>query len=114
MYGHPFGNEILRDVAQLLVEMMAPQDVISRYQGGQFAIISAGANAGDARTTADRVREAIEQNTWIRSGMPVHVTCSAGVAEFYDRNPNNDLLDPARVALIQAKTSGRNRVVAAA
>ena len=78
-YGHPFGNEILREVAQLLLEMLAPHDVISRYSGGQFAVISRGIiRRKQIRESIDRFREAIEQHNWVRNGMPVHVTCSAG------------------------------------
>ena len=60
----------------------------------------------------NRVREMIEQNTWIRNGMPVHVTCSAGIAELHEGGGN--LADLAAAALRHAKEAGRNRVEKAA
>jgi two-component system cell cycle response regulator len=113
-HGHPFGDDVLRDVAQLLVETLAPQDVIGRYSGGQFAVISPGSSAGQLRESIDRFREAIEQHNWVRNGMPVHVTCSAGVGDGHGTAARTNLLDLARQALGRAKDSGRNRVVAAA
>ncbi|HET6247677.1 MAG TPA: diguanylate cyclase [Tepidisphaeraceae bacterium] len=113
-YGHAFGNEILRDVAQLLLETLAPQDVISRYCGGQFAVICPTTSGEEAHATADRVREAIEHHTWTRGAMPVHVTCSAGVSDLHGAPASTNLIELSQAALSRAKAAGRNRVEAAA
>jgi diguanylate cyclase (GGDEF)-like protein len=111
-YGHPFGNEVLREIAQVLLETIAPQDVISRYTGGQFAIISPMSTCEEAVAAAEAAREAIEQHAWTRAGMPVHVTCSAGVSELGGGPANTNLLALASAALTRAKEAGRNRVEA--
>lgn len=113
-HGHAFGNDVLRDVAQLLLESLPRQDVISRYGGALYAVISPGAGGAEAHAAIDQVREAIEQHPWVRHGMPVHVTCSAGIAQLQGRATGVLLLDEARDALRAAKEAGRNRVMKAA
>ena len=60
---------------------------------------------------AERLRDAIEQNTWTKNGLNVQVTCSFGVADLKEAPPA--LVDLADEALYRAKQGGRNQVIIA-
>jgi two-component system, cell cycle response regulator len=114
-FGHLAGDEVLRSVAGTLVRACRLGDSAYRYGGEELLVALAGQSLQDARTTGERMREAIETMA-IPSGHPTSeiITASAGVAELQggDHETFSQLLARADAALYQAKESGRNRVVA--
>lgn len=111
-HGHPFGDEVLRMVGQLLGENCRGEDVICRYGGEEFVVLAPNTIAPDATELAERIRSAIESFAWTCNGAAVKVTCSLGVADLRHAPPPS-LVELADAALYKAKHSGRNRVVVA-
>jgi diguanylate cyclase (GGDEF)-like protein len=114
-YGHPAGDECLRQVAQVLeTQMRRPGDLVARYGGEEFIAVLPGTDADAAAAVAERVRQAIEALAMRHEASPTHtvVTLSVGVAscqaDFLLKS--GALLSTADEALYQAKNSGRNRV----
>ena len=62
-FGHPFGDEVLKEVARILRETATDSDLVFRYGGDEFVLISPGAEV-EARELASRVREAV--GSWAR------------------------------------------------
>jgi diguanylate cyclase (GGDEF)-like protein len=112
-FGHPFGDEVLRSVAQILSETGRSEDVVCRYGGEEFVLLAPNTRAEAAVELAERARRAIESHEWNHGGKTVSVTCSAGVADLQN-SPPPSILERADAALYQAKHDGRNRVVLAA
>ncbi len=113
-YGHPFGDEVLERAASIFSSGRA-QDVACRYGGEEFAIIVPAAPMEVAAGVAERHRSRVEQVSW-NERPSVRISASFGVADLtcLDGEPTPEkLVAAADAALYQAKTTGRNKVVAA-
>ena len=108
-HGHAMGDEVLKGVASAATSQLRKMDTIGRYGGEEFCIILPNTDMDNAVQAAERLRSTIEAQNF--SG--IKVTASFGVAttNFGAQDPSG-LIDQADKALYQAKTDGRNRVVA--
>ena len=109
-YGHPVGDQVLRDVAAILTGESRSSDLPARYGGEEFAVILPTHHAQDAAVMANRCRQKIEEACIHASGAEIRVTASFGVADSDDRASCEEVIDDADKALYQAKQAGRNRV----
>jgi two-component system, cell cycle response regulator len=112
VYGHAFGDAVLRQVAETVVGSLRTIDVVCRYGGEEFCVILPETSGAGARRAAERVRLAIMGHTFALGDQRLDVTVSIGVAtwapEVAGRHP--DLLLDADRALYEAKQLGRNQV----
>src|SRR5205823_8203801 len=60
-YGHHVGDQVLRDVAALLMKDMREVDTVARYGGEEFVIILPETTGPGALLVANRLRRAVEQ-----------------------------------------------------
>jgi diguanylate cyclase (GGDEF)-like protein len=109
-HGHPFGDEVLRGVAQVLLDAARAEDVVCRYGGEEFVILVPNADATRALAMAERVCGALSSRPFISRRTPVEVTCSIGVADSLE-NRGARMVELADKALYLAKQRGRNRAV---
>lgn len=114
-YGHAMGDEVLRSVGRLLLELMRTGDFPARYGGEEFVVLLPNTNRETAAIPAERIRAALER-------MPVPgladrtVTASIGVATVQGSDCESraeHLFKSADAALYAAKEGGRNRVCCA-
>ncbi len=113
-YGHPTGDQILKGVSRILQHEARQTDQVARYGGEEFAVILPETDSGAARTTAERIRAAVEAARFQTELGPLKVTLSLGVATFPDvATTKQALIDQADQALYAAKRGGRNRWVVA-
>jgi diguanylate cyclase (GGDEF)-like protein len=112
--GHLAGDEILKQVSQVLRDNLRPGDQACRYGGEEFIVAMPGARAPEGLAAAERIRAAIEATAFARaeSQPSGRVTISGGVAQFpVDGTDGKVLIGNADQALYQAKAAGRNRIV---
>jgi two-component system, cell cycle response regulator len=112
-YGHLVGDDVLRDVGQLLLETIRGSDIVARYGGEEFLMLLPETDDAGAETFAERIREAISVHGFNASqGTALMLTASIGVAVFPAARIESveDLLARADAALYRAKADGRNRV----
>lgn len=108
-FGHQAGDEALCLVGAVLAANTRQADVSGRIGGEEFLTILPGTHTAGAVAFAERVREAVRQES---ACLPEQLTLSAGVAKF---EPSME--DPARLvkaadrALYAAKAAGRDRTV---
>lgn len=109
-YGHLVGDEILKEVTQVVQAVNRNADIFARYGGEEFIILAPATDTAGARIHAERLREDIESH---RFNVINRLTCSFGIAEF-QRNHDDvtSLFKRADAALYNAKKFGRNRVEA--
>jgi two-component system cell cycle response regulator len=114
-FGHPFGDQVLRTLGALMSGDCRADDILCRYGGEEFAIVTPGVGAAGAVILAERIRKTIESHVFEPQGETIQATCSLGVAELKDVNDQEvqPFLAAADKALYQAKQNGRNRVVIA-
>src|SRR5678816_3152412 len=96
----PFGDEVLRSIAQTLQDCSREEDVVCRYGGEEFVVLLPNTAAAQAATGAERIRRAIATLKLTSRRKPVSVTCSIGVA---DNTSAGSLVDLADKALYAAK-----------
>jgi diguanylate cyclase (GGDEF)-like protein len=110
--GHDAGDEVLRQVAEVLRSSVRPYDLAARYGGEEFTVLVPGASSAGVRGLAERLRDRIAARPFVTSsGREVPVTVSVGCAVYPAQgNDAPSLLKAADIALYEAKRTGRNRV----
>ncbi|MEO0852573.1 MAG: response regulator, partial [Cyanobacteria bacterium J06648_11] len=117
-YGHPTGDECLRQVATILNQTLKrPADLFARFGGEEFLAILPHTDANGAVHVADAMRNALREAAIPHDYSPAgsHVTMSMGVAAIVPHANSSviDLVEAADRALYRAKEEGRDRVVSA-
>ena len=113
-YGHHVGDQVLRDVAAILMKDMREIDTVARYGGEEFVIILPETTAGGALFVAQRLRRAVEQARFFAGSANAveRLTISIGIAIFdSDAQFKRDLIEYSDAALYAAKSAGRNQVL---
>jgi two-component system cell cycle response regulator len=108
LYGHDIGDAVLQRVA---IEI-APLPGIAGRLGGEEFVLLVESPLSDAVDIAQEFRLSIERLQIFSGEQRVVVTCSFGVAEWESNDTIDTLLRRSDLALYQAKTTGRNKVVA--
>ncbi|PYN37978.1 MAG: hypothetical protein DME01_03265 [Candidatus Rokuibacteriota bacterium] len=78
-FGYGVGDDVLRTVADALVEATRTTDLIVRHGGDEFVVFFPDAGVGDIDTVIARVNETIKGLSGKR-GIPVPITCNFGIA----------------------------------
>jgi len=110
-HGHGAGDEVLKQVAEVLRNSVREADIPVRYGGEEFVLFLVGASFVGVAEYAERIRSAIERHPCtLGPGLSLSVTVSIGVAERRQQEPLDGLIRRADEALYRAKQGGRNRV----
>jgi diguanylate cyclase len=115
-YGHPFGDQVLRAVGQVLRTLVPEPGLAARVGGEEFALLLPGHALTPAQQLAEKIRATVAASRIRRKGADAgeRITISLGVAQF---GPADDspaaLVSRADRALYAAKQGGRDRVVVA-
>ena len=116
-YGHPAGDEALRQVARLLTSSLREKDFIARYGGEELVALLDEGPPESVESVADRLRRLVfERGIPHKGSRHGCVTVSIGVAMFSPESggTTTSVLARADEALYRAKASGRNTFVVAA
>jgi len=109
IYGHPLGDEILKNIAKILKDSLRNVDHLGRFGGDEFVIILPNTNLKNAVVTAEKVREAIANFKHNIEEQIIQATVSIGIASYNPLDDDvNQILERADQALYTAKSSGRN------
>ena len=107
-YGHKAGDKVLRVIGQHLAQHVRGTDFVARYGGEEFVMILVGAEAQQAMTAANKIREGIAGIGFHFRNKPVTVTASCGITTFRSDDTVETVFDRADRALYRAKDAGRN------
>ncbi|HEY1554457.1 MAG TPA: diguanylate cyclase [Kofleriaceae bacterium] len=112
-FGHPSGDEVLRQLARVLTDTRRANDVVSRYGGEEFAVILVDTAKFTAAKVAERVRDRVAAHDFSEAAQKAgRITISLGVATYPDDGSDAEALVRASdTALYAGKRAGRNRVV---
>ncbi|MFN2410901.1 MAG: GGDEF domain-containing protein [Halomonas sp.] len=105
-HGHAVGDQVLQQLAKLLLSKLRDQDVAARIGGEEFALLMPDTSIDEASNALERLRQAIEIYRW----QPVPITVSLGVTSYLPEDTRESLMARADTALYTAKNQGRNLV----
>ncbi|MGS2743511.1 sensor domain-containing diguanylate cyclase [Halomonas sp. LS-001] len=109
-HGHALGDQILRQLADLLCHQIRVTDFVARYGGEEFAVLLPDTSAEpDAESVAEKIREAVES---IEFSGGLSITISIGLSQVTPEDTEiSTLFERADKALYRVKESGRNRAL---
>jgi diguanylate cyclase (GGDEF)-like protein/PAS domain S-box-containing protein len=111
LFGHLFGDSVLKDVAKRIKDCGREQDTVARVGGDEFLILlSSVKDAADAAIAAERIMNALNMG-FVIQGQSLNVSCSVGVSMFPEHGADSEtLIKNADAAMYCAKGDGRNKV----
>jgi diguanylate cyclase (GGDEF)-like protein/PAS domain S-box-containing protein len=109
--GHSAGDELLRQLGQMLRTHLRSQDMLARFGGDEFGVLLEGCPAMPALQIAEKLRQAITEFPFVWKGHTFSVGVSIGHVCFGDTPMTlGEILSKADEACYLAKDLGRNRV----
>ncbi|MEQ9394104.1 GGDEF domain-containing protein [Haliea sp.] len=107
-YGHLYGDEILLLFSRIMEQTFRESDLLFRFGGEEFVVITENANPEEAMAALERFRRAVQDYPFPQGEQ---VTVSCGAIEAVGNLSATSLLGKADEALYYAKNHGRNRTV---
>ena len=109
-YGHDAGDLILRDLGKILNQNRREVDSVGRFGGEEFLAILPKTSLEGAIIFANKVREAVENYSFLYKDERIFITISAGLASRVDSDTKEETVENADRMLYNSKNLGRNRV----
>ncbi len=110
-YGHAAGDDVLRQIAEIMNESIRESDFVARYGGEEFVVIATGTTITGATTLAEKIRLGVAESHFELTDSPrrLRVTMSLGVALY--RGDARAFFREADRALYRAKSEGKYCVI---
>lgn len=108
-YGHNTGDYILKNLAAIVRQNIRNVDLLVRYGGEEFLILSPESNADEAFAIAERVRREVENTEFLFEEKILKITISLGISSFRAGMTPEEFIKSADRSLYLAKQNGRNR-----
>ena len=109
--GHDAGDELLRQISELLKNKLRKRDTIARLGGDEFGLLLERCTLKQANRVAETVREAIDQFRFNWAGRSFRLGASIGVIPINFSSGNiTNVMRSADAACYAAKDAGRNRI----
>ena len=113
-YGHLVGDILLKNVAQTLKKTVRDVDIVARYGGEEFLIVVPNEDVLGTKILAERLRQTIENSSFVIDNNELSITISIGIKSANITSDSSTevtkLIGEADLALLKAKSEGRNRV----
>lgn len=107
-FGHPIGDEVLKDFAAVISQMIRKTDLLARVGGEEFVLVMPETTAEDALHLLERLRKSVADHSFSHERQ---VTVSIGFTSFHGSEKLEGLMVVADKALYKAKQDGRDRSV---
>jgi diguanylate cyclase (GGDEF)-like protein len=113
-YGHDVGDEILKTFANQLLASTRSTDIVIRYGGEEFLVLTYNINLEKAINKFEEIRKSIENTKIEYNGGSLHITVSIGVHTGNYEDNIKDVISQADQAVYKAKNTGRNKTCSTA
>ena len=111
LYGHVFGDLVLREICKVFMEEISRMDKVCRYGGEEFLIILPNTNRINAFKVGERLRKEVENREFLNDKKKIKVTVSGGVMEYEEGLSIKELIEIVDKSLYKAKRSGKNKIL---
>ncbi len=108
MHGHVVGDRVLRSIAKSILQQMRTTDILMRWGGEEFIIISLETGQAEVRQVAERLRATVEACSLQNK---IHLTGSFGITQLQENDTFDSFLRRVDDKVYEAKSLGRNKVV---
>lgn len=108
-YGHQTGDEVLKEMAQIILTHVREQDITVRWGGEEFLILLPQTNLNGAVSVATKIKIAINEHIFTNNSLTI--TGSFGVAQLFDEDDETTFISRSDKLLYEAKKSGKNKVI---
>ena len=112
-YGHPAGDQVLRELGEITLSCVRESDLIARFGGEEFIALLPNVDIETAEFIAARIKDKLQQAKQQFNDTEFSVTASFGVASLSESESFEHLIKRVDEALYQAKENGRNCIVVA-
>ena len=107
-YGHDVGDNVLKEIANLIRDYVRKTDFCVRWGGEEFVVLATSTQQDKALIMAQNLRVAIENHNF---GIDQNVTISIGLTSLEEGDQLESFIRKADKALYRAKQSGRNQII---
>jgi diguanylate cyclase (GGDEF)-like protein len=107
-HGHQAGDQLLRDMAGVLVESCRETDVVARYGGDEFVVLMPGTDAEGAGHVAAKVDEAVARHNETARG-PIRLSASMGMHSATEADVDDLLLEADRRMYAMKRARGQGQ-----
>ncbi len=108
-YGKSKGDEILKVVADIVINRIREQDTVTRWSTEDFLILLPQTNIEGAKYVAEKIRTALE--TFPLETIPCQITASFGISDLKDEDNHLTILNKTKDILNKAKNKGKNQIL---
>lgn len=114
-YGHVAGDLILKEFSKLLLDNLDKSDLIGRYGGEEFVIVSYNLSRNETVHKISKLLDIIRNKSFFYANKEIKFTFSAGISDalFFEKNQITieKIINLADKRLYKAKELGRNQIV---
>ncbi len=114
-YGHQAGDFVLKEFTDIINSSIRPYDLLGRYGGEEFIIVSTNTTGADTSSAITRLMETVKQKYFVHDGAEIRFTFSCGIADSAELTTAeltiSKMVDLADRRLYAAKEGGRNRLI---
>ena len=109
-YGHQVGDEVIKNVANIISSLIPKNTIFGRLGGEEFALVINMHDEKELFNLIEKIRDDISKAQIEVDGAIVSVTISAGISAYEEKYQTIDqFLSDADSALYEAKGKGRNK-----
>ncbi len=109
VYGHDTGDEVLKEIAAIIIDNVQGNAVSCRYGGEEFCIIYPDTSLAHAIKNSEKIKRFCSLKPI--SSHRIFQTISGGMSSFPETSSAEDLVSDADKCLYKAKKAGKNRII---
>jgi len=113
-YGHPAGDFMLKEFASILTKSFRPYDLVGRFGGEEFIVITMNINLKQTEDILNRVRKTVKDHVFDFNGTHLKIAFSAGITHTLELESEitvEKMIQKADQRLYLAKEQGRDRII---
>jgi diguanylate cyclase (GGDEF)-like protein len=108
-FGHPYGDEILKNVAHIIKQNTRHSDLSFRYGGDEFAMILPGTGKEEALLVCRNIQHSIAEDRNFSEDR-IFPTMSIGICEWSEEITADEMIKAADDAMYLSKVEGKDRI----